>query len=366
MSVALPLRSGLQGATFWGVTWGVGVGIVEYLVVAPIEDWGSTRQLVFWLLYWVMPYWCGVGCIFVWLADRHDRTASRGRFVAAFIALCVLSAALNPLLSIALIHLTMAAFPRLEHYAAELRAVEPTLANWSTFSVYQLWETTFYGSLLVAARIFTVRVERTRHLLHQSAMARSRSETLLDAARLQALQSQIDPKLLLESMQELDQRYRASPERAERLLEALVEFLRYAMHGLRVPVSTLAAELQLARAFSHLQHERGVEGAWRIVQESEPPSCTPLKFPSLLMLQLLALGGAGGRPMLRVQAQGEQTVLSLHGFSLSVSAELRQQIRARLYALYGERFDVDSHVLTAQHLRITLQPFSTPSGESHA
>jgi len=231
--------------------------------------------------------------------------------------------------------------------------------------MYQLWETTFYGSLLVAARNFTMRVERTRHLLHHSAMARSCTETLLDAARLQALQSQIDPNLLLDSMQELDQRYRASPERAERLLEALVEFLRYAMHGLRVPVSTLAAELQLARAFSHLQHERGVESAWRIVEESEPPS-TPLKFPSLLMLKLLALGGEGGRPMLRVRAESGQTVLSLYGFSLSVSAELRQQIRTRLYALYGERFDVESHLLSAHHLRITLQPISIPSGESHA
>jgi hypothetical protein len=361
MSAALTVRSGPRGAALWGITWAVGVGAVEYLIIAPIDEWGSVRQILFWLLYWMMPYWCVIGCLFVRLADRYERIDSMGRLIAAFLALCGLSAVVDPLLSIVLIRLTTTAFPGFERYAAELREIEPTLANWSTFSLYQLWECTFYGSLLIAARIFTVRVERARHLLHHSAMARSHSETLLDAARLQALQSQIDPNLLLDSMQELDQRYRASPEHAERLLEALVEFLRYAMHGLRVPVSTLAAELQLARAFSQLQRERGVQSAWRIVEEAEPP-ITPLKFPSLLMLQLLALGGDNGRPMLRVRAASGRTVLSLNGFSLFVSAELRQQIRARLYALYGERFDVESQLPNAHQLRITLLSIPMPSG----
>jgi hypothetical protein len=264
-----------------------------------------------------------------------------------------------------LVHLTIAVFPGFERYTTAPWATVAQWSNWSTLSVYQLWETMFYGGLLVAARIFTVRVERTRHLLHQSAMARSRTEGLLDAARLQALQSQVDPNLLLDSMHELEQRYRVSPEHAERLLEALVEFLRYAMHGLRVPVSTLDAELQLARAFSQLQRERGVEGAWRIVEESASPGVA-FKFPSLLMLPLLALGGEGGRPMLRVRADGGTAIVSLLGLSQSVSAELSQQVRARLYALYGKRFEFESLPSAPNQLRITLQPTPMPPGEIYA
>jgi len=358
-------RFGSRSAAYWGITWGVGVGIVEYLAVAPIDDWGSLQPLIFWLLYWMMPYWCLVGCVFVGLADRHEHIAHRGRFIAAFLLLCLIAAVLQPLLSIGLISLTLDAFPGFERYAAAAGATRTQWSNFSTVSVYQLWETLFYGGLLVAARVFTVRAERTRHLLHQSAMARSRTEGLLDAARLQALQSQIDPNLLLDSMHELEQRYRASPERAERLLEALVEFLRYAMHGLRVPVSTLDAELHLAHAFSQLQHERGVESAWRIVEEPTP-SATPFKFPSLLMLPLMALGGDGGRPMLRVRADGGQAILSLHGLSRSVPTELSQQVKSRLYALYGERFHFESNLSNGNQLRITLQPTSTPSGEAHA
>jgi hypothetical protein len=203
-------------------------------------------------------------------------------------------------------------------------------------------------------------MDRTRQLLYQSAMARSRAAALLDDARLQALQSQIDPNLLLDSMQELDQRYRTNPDRAERLLEALVEFLRYAMHGLRVPVSTLKAELHLARAFSRLQLERGRGGVWRIVEDSEFPSAAPLKFPSLLMLQLLALGGDDEPAILRVRADRGQTVLSLHGLSRSVSAELHQQVRTRLYALYGERFQFDSDFPNPDQVRITLGLTTTP------
>ncbi len=365
MSDAASFGFGSRSAIYWGVTWGVGVGVVEYLAVAPIDDWGSMQQLLFWLLYWMMPYWCVVGCLFVGLADRHERSAHRGRFVAAFIALCAIAAVLQPLLSIGLVSLTTDVFPGFARYAAAAGATLTQWSNWSTISVYQLWETSFYGGLLVAARILTVRVERTRHLLHRSAMARSRTEGLLDAARLQALQSQIDPNLLLDSMHELEQRYRASPERAERLLEALVEFLRYAMHGLRVPVSTLGAEMQLACAFSQLQRERGMESAWRIVDESTPPGIV-FKFPSLLMLPLMALGGDGGRPMLRLRSESEQAVLSLHGLSRSVSPELSQQVQSRLYALYGKRFNFESHLSTPNQLRITLQPIPIPSGEIYA
>jgi hypothetical protein len=364
MSGAASFRWGSRNATYWGVAWGVAVGVIEYLAVAPIDDWGSVQQLIFWLLYWLMPYWCLVGCLFVGLADRHEHIAHRGRFMAAIVSLSAIAAVLQPPLSIGLIRLTTDAFPGFERYAAGAGATRPQWSNWSTVSVYQLWETLFYGGLLVAARIFTRRVERTRQLLHHTAMARSRTESSLDAARLQALQSQIEPNLLLDSMQDLELRYRTSPERAERLLEALVDFLRYAMHGLRVPVSTLGAELQLARAFAHLQHERGLQSAWRIVEESTP-SVTPFKFPSLLMLPLMALGG-GGRPMLRVRMQSGQVVLSLHGLSRKVSAELSQQVQGRLYALYGTSFQFESPVSKPNQLKITLQSTPTLPGEAHA
>ena len=92
-----------------------------------------------------------------------------------------------------------------------------------------------------------------RSLLHANAVARNRTQAILDEARLQALQRQVDPALLLSSMGELEKRYRNEPDGAERLLETLVEFLRCAMPGLREPVSTVDTELRLARAYVRLQ-----------------------------------------------------------------------------------------------------------------
>jgi len=357
MSDAKSLAILRDGAAWWSVAWAVSAGIVEYLTLAPRDDWGSAEQIAFWLLY-RLP-WLLVGLLLIRLADLHERSIATIRLVAGFVAICALAAVLNPLMAVVMLGLTKDLFPQLNGHVAGLRAVEPTWNNWIGFSLYQLWETMFYGGLLVAARIFAFRVERTGDLLHQTAMARSRTEALLDDARLQALQSQIDPGLLLDSMRELEQRYRTSPERAERLLEALVEFLRYAMHGLRVPVSTLDAELHLARVFSQLQQERGVGGVWRIAADSLPPSATQLKFPSLLILQLLALGGGERPAMLRVRICSGRTILSLHGLSRSVPTELRQQMRARLYALYGERFQFDNQLTGPNQLKVTL-----PASES--
>jgi signal transduction histidine kinase len=357
-------RASQRNGILWGLLWGIGVGVVEYLAVEPINDWGSVQQLVFWLIHFLMPFWCLVGWLFVWLADNHDRFGHRGLLLAAFTSLSVTASIAQPLLSVLLVHLTRYWFPELERSAAEAGATVPDWNNWITISLLQLWATMFYGALLVAARLFTQRAENASRMLHRSAMARSRTEALLDGARLQALQSQIDPRLLLDSMQELEHRYRSNPERAERLLERLVDFLRCAMHGLRAPVSTLRAELQLAQAFSQLQRERAAGSAWKIDDDSVPDAQSPC-FPSLLMLPLLLLGGNSGRPLLRIRHENGQAILSLHGLVENISPELRQQTRSRLYSLYAERYRFECVSAVPQQLRITIPLVPTPLGETY-
>jgi hypothetical protein len=347
-ATSLPLFS--RRTVIWGSAWGIGVGVVEFLGITSIENWGSWQQLSWWLLYWMMPFWCVVGMLFVWLADRWTRGGKIGEFIVCFLALSFLAASLQPPLSEGLTLLTRQLFPPLERFAREVGTIEPNRQNWAGLSLFHVWATCFYGAMLVIAYSLTVRSARIRSLLFQSAMSRSRTETLLDAERLQALQSQIDPHLLLDSMQELEHRYRVDPERAERLLETLVDFLRHAMHGLRMPVSTINAELRLAQAFAQLQRERGVQGAWRVIEDTTTDD--HYKFPSLLMLPLLALGGEGGRPLMRIRAESGQTVLSMHGLMRDVSDDLRQTIRARLYTLYGDRFQFDTPLSS---LAITLK-----------
>lgn len=314
-----------------------------------------------------MPYWCLVGVFLVRLADHRTRLGGRGGLAAGFLAILLLSAAVQPPLVMGLTLFIHRAFPPIGTYTTHLVAIAPTVEGWGTIALYHAWITSFYGGLLIAARIFASRAEHIRTLMHSSAMARSRTEALLDAERLQALQSQIDPTLLLDSMRDLEQRYRVAPERAERLLEALVGFLRVAMHGLRAPVSTVDAELKLARAFALLQSERGVRGAWRVVEDTPQAAHADLparKFPSLLMLPLLALGEDNGRPLLRAVRDRGRTVISLHGLREQLPPMLGHQIRARLRVLYGENFGLESGSAGTHHLAITLREPWTLQGEN--
>jgi hypothetical protein len=149
----------------------------------------------------------------------------------------------------------------------------------------------------------------------------------------------------------LEQRYRTEPDGAERLLETLVEFLRCAMPGLREPISTVEIELRLARAYVRLQEERGSTSGWCI--EDFPNGTMKVKFPSLLMLPLLALGADGSNPLLTTQAANGRVTLTLSGLR-EVSLDFVQLVRTRLQSVYGEAFAVKSDPLTQTALEITL------------
>jgi hypothetical protein len=113
---------------------------------------------------------------------------------------------------------------------------------------YHLWLFLFYGGMLVAAFTISQRSKQLSSLLHATALVRGRSETLLAEVRGRALQSRLDPALVLETLRELEQRYRSSPERAEKLLESLVEYLRCAIPGPSQPSTPVAHDPRASNA----------------------------------------------------------------------------------------------------------------------
>jgi hypothetical protein len=334
----------------WGTTWALAVAVCEALAMSP-DRWASPQLLLWWVTYWVIPLWCAIGALLVWLLNRGERRAGWRGMVLAFLIPMPLPVFVQPPASELMMHLSERVFPGLKEFASA--GAQPSSEALLDIGLYTLWVYVFYGGLLTAVFVLTVRTERFRSRRHASAMARSRTEGLLDAERLQTLQSQIDPNMLLDSMRELEQRYRSDPDGAERLLEALVEFLRYAMHGLREHVSTLEAETRLARAFAQLQRERGAAGPWRVTDE-DAGTAGAFKFPSLLMLRLLALGGTEGRPLLRIRGEADKATLQMFGLTERVSEDLRQQVRARLRTLYGDGFSLSYSPSTPTQLAIVL------------
>jgi len=325
--------------------------VVEQLAFTPDEAWATLSMLLWWLTRWLTPVWCLVGCMFVWVADYTARQREIRYSVLGWLTVAVTSAIAQAFLSDALQTWMREVLPATAAMAANgtlkmaLRPLTMSLA------AYNLWVNLFYGGLLMIAYSLTLQREHMRSLLHANALARNSTQAILEETRLQALQRQVDPALLLNSMGELEKRYRNEPDGAERLLESLVEFLRCAMPGLREPTSTVDTELRLARAYVRLQEERGSTSGWRI--EEMQSGTLPAKFPSLLMLPLLALGAEGSGPLLTTEAANGRVTLTLRGCR-DAPVDLVQLLRTRLQSIYGEDFALIRDPSTTTALQITL------------
>jgi hypothetical protein len=144
-------------------------------------------------------------------------------------------------------------------------------------------------------------------------IARQQSEAVLSAAQLQALQGQVDPAFLIRALEEVERRYSANPSGADRLLDALVSFLRTAMPAVRSGASTLVAEIALATDYARVRSELDEEGpAWHIEVEGAVPD---IEFPPLLLLPVLdqfacAASAARGAE-LRINQSSGQCCLTL-------------------------------------------------------
>lgn len=335
----------------WGMAWGIAMTVAEQLAFTPGEAWATVTMLSWWLTHWLTPLYCLVGCVFVWVADRTARQHGMRGSLLGWLTVAVTSAIVQPFLSNLVQTWIRQFLPAAAAFTTDKTILTQLHPLTLPLTAYNLWINLFYGGLLMMAYSLTLRRERTRSLLHANAIARNHTQAILDEARLQALQRQVDPALLLSSMGELEKRYRNEPDGAERLLETLVEFLRCAMPGLREPTSTVDTELRLARAYLRLQEERGSTAGWRIEElQSETLNA---KFPSLLMLPLLALGADGSNPLLTTQAANGRVTLKLSGLR-EASFDFMQLLQARLQSLYGEAFAVKGDPLTKTVLEITL------------
>jgi hypothetical protein len=338
--------------------WALGVSVLESLQLSPV-DW-SLKEVAPWFTHWIAPLWCGAsgaGIVLLLLVNRAERGSGWPAILAVYFAVCPLAGLLQVPLAGALLSV-LGSIPVSRTYGSPLRP-------WDAGGLYHTWIFMFYGAILIAAYLASIRAERTRSLLHESKIARDRIEGLLDAERLRVLQAQIDPTLLLGTMRELELRYRSDPAQAERLLEALVEFLRCAMHGLRVANSTLAAEIELARAFAALQRERGMADGWRVSDDDAAAAAT-MPFPSLFILRLLALSTEGGRPMLRVRGHPDGVALALYGLTQPVPGDLRLQLDTQLSVMYRSRFRLECSTTEPSQLTLVLQRESITQGEVHA
>ena len=123
---------------------------------------------------------------------------------------------------------------------------------------------------VIALVMVTILAAGERRLAREMAAARQQEQMaeaarLLAEAKLRALQAQIEPHFLYNTLANVVSLIGPDPARARHMLERLIDFLRASLSASRAERSTLGAELDLAAAYLDLLAVRmGARLAWRI------------------------------------------------------------------------------------------------------
>lgn len=166
-------------------------------------------------------------------------------------------------------------------------------------------------------------------------------------AHLSALQAQIEPHFLFNTLANVKRLYETAPARGREMLSSLINYLRAALPTMREPGSTLDRELELVRSFlTILQMRMGerlgfsIEAPAALGHARVPPMVLPTLVENAVKHGLSPLP-EGGRITIRARAEGDRhLVLEIAdtgaGFSGSGGSGVGlANTRSRLAALYG-------------------------------
>jgi sensor histidine kinase YesM len=167
-------------------------------------------------------------------------------------------------------------------------------------------------------------------------------------ARLSALQAQIEPHFLFNTLANVKRLYETAPERGREMLSSLISYLRAALPSMRQSGSTLARELDLARSFLTILKMRmgdrldfSIRAEESIGEAHVPPMVLPTLVENAIKHGLSPLP-EGGRIDIMARREGEDLLIEVRdngaGFSSTGGSGVGlANTRSRLAALYGAR-----------------------------
>jgi len=112
-----------------------------------------------------------------------------------------------------------------------------------------------------------------------------RLEELAARAELRALQSQINPHFLFNSLNTVAGLIRTSPDKAEQMIENLAEVFRYALDGARRDFVTLGDEIEFARTYLEIEQQRFEEKL--DVEVEFDPTLQNIRVPAMILQPLV-------------------------------------------------------------------------------
>ncbi|WP_020656287.1 sensor histidine kinase [Massilia niastensis] len=209
--------------------------------------------------------------------------------------------------------------------------------------------------LVVSAMVgVTVQRDRLRHVRQEHANARLRAEVIerqAVQAQLRLLQAQIEPHMLFNTLANLQGLIALDPERAGRMLDQLIQYLRATLGASRSESTTLEQEFAAMQAYLGLM---GVRMGERLCYEfSLPEGLRTARLPPMLLQPLVENAIThglepkidGGAVAIGAEARGGLLEISVRDTGLGLgNAPVRSgggvgvsTTRERLQAIYGTR-----------------------------
>jgi hypothetical protein len=215
--------------------------------------------------------------------------------------------------------------------------------------------------------------------LAQSKRDVERAERAAIEAQLRALQAQIEPHFLFNTLANLDALIAVDPAEARSLLANLIRYLRAALTHARSEAATLQTEVELLKAYLGIMAMRLPN---RLTTEFEcDPECLRLKFPAMLLQPLvenaithgIEPAGEGGTIRVSVHCTADtlklwvdDTGIGLGNAQTAGTGAGIQNIRARLQSLFGSsaRLILEPGTPRGTHaaIEVPLNLLSRPAG----
>jgi hypothetical protein len=148
---------------------------------------------------------------------------------------------------------------------------------------------TVHLALFSAMFVLVAEVMQRRSATNAAILAARREQAAVAhevlESRLAAMQAQVEPQFLFNSLVAIEALYRKDAEAAAENLDRLIQYLRVALPRLREPGSTIAGELDLVRAY--LAVVTSLHGGRPALSVTVGDGCADARFYPMLLLPLI-------------------------------------------------------------------------------
>ncbi|MET0520316.1 MAG: histidine kinase [Burkholderiaceae bacterium] len=282
----------------WFSLIGLLYGVIDLSSLLEVKAGGLLPQLI--LRHLLVPWLYGMVLLLVWLPVERSSAGSPQRN-ARLAAATVLGTLLGMLLICWL--LPLLPWPSIDDLMRAEKGMPPRL-NWRWNGLLG----DMLSVLMPAALMVTTFELRQRHRRSELAMQallteQSQLRRRAMAARLAALQAQVEPQLLFDALVDIERAYRSDSGEAQGAatarLERLIRHLRVALPRLRESGSTLEAETELLDSYLQvladlqpqpqppLQPQAQPQPPPLCLHADWPPALAGRSVPAMLLLPLL-------------------------------------------------------------------------------